>query len=74
LDSKLIVLAESAISPQPGEAALNDPSQPGNLERSVLSFDDPEFVTVMSPQLPGELSALIPASAMTIRMSGSAKA
>jgi len=59
LNSELIILAESAISSQPGEAALNDPSQPSDLECSVLSFDDLEFVAIMSPRLIGEFSALM---------------
>ena len=59
LNSELIILAETAISPQPGEAALNDPSQARDLERSVLSFDDLEFIAVMSPQLTGQFSALM---------------
>ena len=59
MNAEFIVFAEPPISSQPCEAALDDPGQPNDLERSLLPFDDPEFVAVTPPQLLRELSALV---------------
>ena len=59
MNAEFIVLAESPISSQPCEAALDDPGQPNDLERSLLPFDDPEFVAVTPPQLFRKLPALV---------------
>ena len=50
---------ETAISPQPGEAALDDPCQASDFKRPVLPLDDLELAAVMSPQFTREFSALM---------------
>jgi hypothetical protein len=60
LNAKLVAFAEPSISPEPCEAALNDPGQPSNLECTLLALDDLKLVAVVPLQLAGELSALVP--------------
>jgi hypothetical protein len=40
LHAIFVILAETTITPEPSEAAFNDPCQTGNLEGTSLSFDD----------------------------------
>ena len=43
-----VVFAESAIAPEPSKAALHNPGQSGDLECTLLAFDDPQYPAVVT--------------------------
>ena len=55
----LVISREATIKPSPCEAALNNPGETRNLERSLFALDDLQVPSV-APQLPSKLAALVP--------------
>jgi hypothetical protein len=55
LHAILVLLAESSIAAEPSERALHNPGESGDLEGSLLPFEDLQLPTLVSQDLPGEL-------------------
>jgi hypothetical protein len=60
MDAVLIILAEPAVASEPGKAALDDPSQAGNLEGALTAFNDLQPPTLLLCQSAGEFLAFMP--------------
>ena len=60
LHLELVVLAEAAVAPEPGQAALHDPSQAFDLERALAAAGDDQLPAVVPQQVAGQLAAFVP--------------
>src|SRR5438105_909991 len=54
-----VVFAEAAVAAQPGEAALDDPCQPGDFERALPALHDLQLPAVFPHEFSGQLAALV---------------
>ena len=59
LHPKLVVLAESTVTPEPCEGALHNPREPGDLESTLPTFCDLQLPTSLMHQLAGKFSAFM---------------